>query len=84
MEIPNRRDITAAAVPNDTKDFESAALIDRHELQILRSGIIRGRTDKFVVDALFHHVRGPSRRARDDEQRGEHRHRHTQHVVADG
>src|SRR5580692_11635503 len=62
----------------------SATLIDRHELQILRPSIIRRWPDQLVIDTLFHHMRRPAAGPGDDEQRGEHCHRHTQHVVADG
>src|SRR6185437_2297614 len=61
----------------------SAARFNRHELQLVRPRVIRGRPDNLAVDALLDHVRAPAAGARYCKQRGEHRGRNSHHVIAD-
>ena len=49
----------------------SHPLVERHELQVLRADVVGARTNDLAVDALLDDVRGPTGRARDDEQRRE-------------
>src|SRR6478609_3301902 len=59
------------------------ALIDRNEIAVVGTGVVRGGPDDLAVLALLDHVSGPAGRARDDEQRREHLRRHAQPVVGD-
>src|SRR4249919_1393611 len=60
------------------------ALRERHERLVVRADVVGRRADDLAVDALLDDVRRPAGRARDHEQRREHRGRHAHRVVADG
>src|SRR6185436_8500697 len=62
----------------------SLSLVDRHPLHVFGAGVVGARTDDLAVDALLDHMGGPAGRAADDEDRREHRGRHSRHVVAGG
>src|SRR6266853_181739 len=59
----------------------SPALLERHPSPVFGTGVISARTDDFTVDSLLDDMRRPTRGARDDENRGEHRGRHTHPVI---
>jgi len=65
-------------------DGRLGSLLERNEFAPFRSDVVGGRSDDLVVGSLFDHVGGPSRGARDHEERREHRHRHPEQVVGDG
>src|SRR5205823_5376989 len=60
------------------------ALAERHELAVFRTGVVGGWTNDLAIGALFDHVCGPAGRARDDEERREHRRGNAHRVITDG
>src|SRR5271170_6213535 len=71
-------------LPDDWWPAGLLALGQRDELEALRAGVIRARTDDLAVDALLDDVRGPARGAADDEQRREHGRGYAHEVVGHG
>src|SRR5260370_39938919 len=80
-QAPNTAARNASLDTFMTVSFMLPALFERHPFPVFGSGVNGARTDDFTVDSLLDDMRRPTRGARDDENRGEHRGRPAHPVI---
>src|SRR5882672_9624045 len=80
-QAPNTAARNASLDTFMTVSFMLPALFERHPFPVFGAGVNGARTDDFTVDSLLDDMRRPTRGARDDENRGEHRGRHAHPVI---
>src|SRR5258707_608568 len=80
-QAPNTAARNASLDTFMTVSFMFPALFERHPFPVFGAGLNGARTDDFTVDSLLDDMRRPTRGARDDENRGEHRGRHAHPVI---
>src|SRR5258706_10791901 len=80
-QAPNTAARNASLDTFMTVSFMLPALFERHPFPLFGAGVNGARTDDFTVDSLLDDMRGPTRSARDDENRCEHRGRHAHPVI---